>query len=262
MKPLITALVVAVITINATAARAAKTTLVVAAYPSIDQILKEAVPHWKKLHPDVDIKIVGREFSDHHSSMITALATNSGLPDVMAVEIQFIGRFIEGGGLEDLSQAPYRALQHKNKIIPYAWAQATSDTGTLGAIPTDVGPGTLLYRKDIIEAAGLTESDLTRSWESYIESGKKLKEKTGAYIVSNARDVKDLIIRVNLPPGEGIYFDKNHNVLIDNERFVRAFTIARRFVTLRSTPRWAPGAQNGVRLSNAALSRRKCAAHG
>jgi multiple sugar transport system substrate-binding protein len=228
VKLRITVLAAAVTMMLGASAQAAKTTLTVAAFPAVDQIVKDAKPFFEKKYPNVEIKVIGREFSDHHSSMITALATNSGLPDVMAVEFQFVSRFIEGGGVEDLSKAPYNANSLKDKYLSYALPQATSDTGLVGAVPTDVGPGTMFYRKDIvIDKAGVSEADLIKSWDSYVESGKKIKAKTGSYLLAHARDMKDIMIRVNLQPGEGIYFDKDHKVLVDGPRFVRAFTMSK-----------------------------------
>ena len=43
----------------------ARQTLVVAAYPAVDEIVKAAVPLWKRVHPNVDIKVVSRQFGDH-----------------------------------------------------------------------------------------------------------------------------------------------------------------------------------------------------
>ena len=81
-------------------------TLTVAAYPAVDEIVRSAIPAWKRLHPDVDIKVVSRQFSDHHTAMTTALSTSVHLPDVMALEVGVVGRFAQGGGLEDLSREP------------------------------------------------------------------------------------------------------------------------------------------------------------
>ena len=83
----------------------AQRTLIVAAYPAVDEIVLSAVPRWKKLHPTVDIKVVSRQFSDHHTAMTTALSTSFYLPDVMALEVGYVGRFAQGGGLDDLAAA-------------------------------------------------------------------------------------------------------------------------------------------------------------
>ncbi len=228
--PLITfirGLAALVIGLACTCASAEKTVLMVATFPDLDRAAKAAAPAWAKLHPDVDLKIVSLQYADHHTAMTTALATGSGLPDVMAVDFRFIGRFAESGGLEDLAQAPYNGLQLQSKFARYTFPQAMSSKGALAALPTDIGPGTLLYRKDLMDKAGVTEADLTRDWDSYIAAGKKIKAATGAYLMADAADVRDIALRIGLKDGEGIYFDQQGNTTVDSPRFVKAFELGR-----------------------------------
>jgi multiple sugar transport system substrate-binding protein len=201
--------------------------LTIAAFPAVDEIVRAAVPEWKKLHPDVDIEVVSRQFTDHHTAMTTALSTSVYLPDVMALEVGYVGRFAQGGGLDDLSRPPYNAGEYKARYAPYAWAQATARSGAVVAVPTDIGPGTLLYRKDILERAHINEAELIASWEGYVAAGIKIKAATGAYLMANARDMKDIMIRIGVNPGEGLYFDDQSKVLVTSPRFVRAFELAR-----------------------------------
>jgi multiple sugar transport system substrate-binding protein len=114
------------------------------------------------------------------------------------------------------------------RIVPFAYAQGTSTSGALVAMPTDIGPGTLLYRTDILKKAGLTEADLTKSWDGFVNSGLKIKSSTGAYLVAHARDIKDIMIRADLKTGEAMYIDKTGKVLVDSPRFVRAFEMAKK----------------------------------
>jgi multiple sugar transport system substrate-binding protein len=206
----------------------AQTEITVASFPSFDESTKAAQPNFEKKFPNIKIKLVSLSFGDHHNAMLTALASGSNLPDVMAVEIGFIGRFAEGGNLEDLGAAPYNAKPMLDKVLKFAAEQATSGTGIVAAIPADVGPGTLFYRKDILDKAGVSEAQLIKSWDSYIDSGKTIKEKTGAYLLAHANDIKDIYIRANLKDGEGIYFDKKGNVLVDSPRFQKAFELAKK----------------------------------
>jgi len=201
--------------------------LTIAAYPAVDSIAKSAAAEWTKKHPGVELKIVSRSFPDHHTAMTTALSTSSNLPDVMVLEVGYVARFAENGGLQDLSQAPYDIKAKQAQFVPYAFKQATARSGAVVAVPTDIGPGTLLYRTDLLKKAGLTESQLTASWDAYVQSGVQLKAKTGAYLMPHARDMKDIIIRSNLQPGEGLYLDNKGKVLINTPRFERAFTLAR-----------------------------------
>ena len=41
-------------------ALAQKLTLTVAAYPAVDDIVKAALVEWKKNHPNVEVKVIGR----------------------------------------------------------------------------------------------------------------------------------------------------------------------------------------------------------
>ncbi len=206
----------------------AQQTLTVAAFPAVDEIVRSAIPQWKRLHPTVDVKVVSRQFSDHHTAMTTALSTSFYLPDVMALEVGYVGRFAQGGGLEDLSRAPYNIRQFQSRYVPYAFAQATNRRGAVVAAPTDIGPGTLLYRADVLAKAGVSEAEMVQSWDSYVAAGAKIKASTGAYLMAHARDMKDIAIRTGVRPGEGLYFDNQSNVLVTSPRFVRAFELARK----------------------------------
>lgn len=206
----------------------AQQSLTIAAFPAVDEIVRAAIPAWKKLHPGVDIKVVSRQFNDHHTAMTTALSTSFYLPDVMALEVGYVGRFAQGGGLENLANPPYNIKQVQSRYVPYAFAQATNRAGAVVAAPTDIGPGTLLYRADILSKAKLSEVELIRSWDSYVDSGIKIKATTGAYLMAHARDMKDIVIRAGIQPGEGLYFDAQSNVLVTTPRFVRAFELARK----------------------------------
>lgn len=205
----------------------AQQSITVAAYPAVDDIVKAAIPTWKKAHPDVDVKVVSRAFADHHTAMTTALSTSSNLPDVMVVEYGYVARFAEGGGLENLGDAPYNLKAQQSRFVPYAFRQGTNNAGVVVAAPADIGPGTLLYRADTLKKAGVAESDLTGSWESFVASGAKIKAATGAYLVAHARDVKDIVIRSDIKPEEGLYIDAKGKVLVDSPRFVRAFQLAK-----------------------------------
>ena len=226
--------------------------LTIAAYPAVDSIAKSAAVEWQKKHPGVELKIVSRSFPDHHTAMTTALSTSSNLPDVMVLEVGYVARFAENGGLQDLSLAPYDLKTKQSQFVPYAFKQATSRSGAVVAVPTDIGPGTLLYRTDLLKKAGITEAQLTASWESYVQSGVQIKAQTGAYLMPHARDMKDIVIRSNLQPGEGLYLDNKGKVLINTPRFERAFELARQVRTQKLdgkinawTTEWTEGFKRG-----------------
>lgn len=202
--------------------------LTIAAFPLMDEIAKAAIPAWQALHPDVELRILMRQYSDHHTAMTTALSTAVGLPDVMALESSFVGRFAQGGGLEDLRQAPFGVEAFRPRLVPYAYDQAIARDGAVVAVPADIGPGTMLYRKDVLERASVAPEALTRSWDSYVAAGERIKAATGAYLIASVQEIKDILIAAGLRPGEGIYFDGDSQVLVNSPRFERAFEVALR----------------------------------
>jgi multiple sugar transport system substrate-binding protein len=207
----------------------AQTVITVAAFPSVDEVVRAALPTWQKKHPNVQVKVVSREFADHHTAMTTALSASSGLPDVMTIEYGYLGRFAQSGGLEDLAQPPYAVRQHQARLVAYAWAQAQHDSFGQIALPTDIGPGAMFYRVDTLQKAGVKPEQLSADWESFLGAGKQIKDKAGVFLVAHARDVKDLVIRAGVQAGEGIYYDAQGQSLVGSAaRFKRGFELAKR----------------------------------
>ncbi|WP_046209673.1 MULTISPECIES: extracellular solute-binding protein [Vibrio] len=215
-------------TLLASNAYAAPTEITVASFPNFNQVAEVAIPKFEAKYPDIKINLVTLAYGDHHNAMTTALATGANLPDVMGIEYAYIGRFVESGGLEDLNAPQYNAAKFTEQLVPYSVSQATSSKGMLSGIPADIGPGATFYRADILEAAGVTEEELLKDWDSFIQAGVKIKEKTGNYMLANAVDITDIYIRSNLKDGDGIYFDKDHNVLVNSPRFKEAFRLAKK----------------------------------
>lgn len=199
----------------------------VASFPNFNQVAEAAAPLFEKKFPNIKVKVVSMAYGDHHNAMTTALATGASLPDVMSIEAGYIGRFAQSGGLENLDLAPYNAGEFTDQIVPFTLAQASNSDGELRAVPADIGPGALFYRQDTLEAAGVTQEELIKDWDSFIKAGIKIKAKTGNYLIASAVDIKNIYIRSNLKDGEGIYFDKEHNILVDSPRFKEAFRLSK-----------------------------------
>lgn len=219
------ALLAAPLALALPAVRAGARPLTVASFPDLDRATKAQQAAWDRAHPETPLRLVSRNYADHHNAMSAVLATGSGQPDVMALDLRFIGKFASGGGLEDLSASPYDAGPLLAQLPRFSVTQGRSPKGALIAMPTDIGPGTLLYRQDLLERAGLKEADLTASWQGYIEAGKQLNRITGAALLTDAAELRDILLRVGLADGEGIYFGSKGEVLVGNERFQRAFEL-------------------------------------
>jgi len=252
-RQLLTLALLALVIAPTASAQAAKT-LTINCFTNLDEAVSASIPNYKKLHPEVTVKLNILSYGDHHTALQTALATGSGAGDVACIEVGYVGRFMEGGGLVNLDDAPYNAKQYQSQITAYAWAQATATDGHNYAMPTDVASGTMFYRKDVLDRLGVKVTDLNKSWDSFIATGKKMKAKDPSVsLMGDAAQLAFLYWKANVGDGEYEFFDKSGKVLVDSPRFVKAFELAKavRDAKLDAkignwSPEWTDGLNKGT----------------
>ncbi len=204
----------------------AQTTLTVGLFEPLNEHLDRVMDLFIAEHPGVTLDVRTLGYADHHDALVTYLATGSGAPDVVAIEIGYIARFVAEGGLRDLSSEPFSADQYEDLFVQYAWAQGRTADGRQIALPTDIGPGVMYYRRDHLETTGWTIEDVVSSIDNYIQYGRDLKA-IDVYLVASAASVADALIRSDVPAGSGIYFDADGRPLLNSERFLDAARVAK-----------------------------------
>jgi len=204
----------------------AQTTLTVGVFEPHKTHVDAVLPQFLANHPGVTVEVRQLSFGDHHDLLVTNLATGSGAADVVVLEIGFIARFVAEGGLRDLSEPPFNADQYADQFVGYAWRQGRTADGRQIAMPTDIAPGTMYYRRDHLEATGWDIEDVVASMDSYLEWGRELKER-GVFLVANASTVADGLVRANIPAGDGIYFNAAGEPQLNSERFLTAARVAK-----------------------------------
>ena len=238
------------------AAAQGKTTLTIGVFPDLNSVVKAALPGFTKLYPNIEVKINSLAYADHHNALTTALSTGKGANDVEAINFGYVAKFAEGNGMTDLSKAPYSAGQYASKFVGFTFPQATTQDGRIVAMPTDIGPGSMFYRTDLLAKAGIRPSQLNASWEAYITNGKKVvAANPGTFLIPDASEAAQIILRTGLKAGDGLYFDKTNKVLVspDNARFVKAFTVAKQIRDAKLdakaggafSPEWTTAFQKG-----------------
>ena len=204
----------------------AQTILTVGVFEPHQDHVERVLDQFYEQHPEVMVELRTLGFTDHHDLLVTNLATGSGAADVVVIEIGYIARFVAEGGLRDLSVAPFDADQYQDLFVDYAWAQGRSEDGRQVAMPTDIAPGTMFYRRDHLETLGWTIDEVIASIDSYLDYGRALQEH-GVFLVANAASVADGLIRSDIPAGDGIFFDGDGRPLLNSERFLHAARVAK-----------------------------------
>lgn len=195
-------------------------------FPPFDTHFDKQVALFNESMPDIAVTYQMNEHGDHHKQLTTNLATQSGAGDVVIVDVSFIGAFINAGGFVNLSEAPYSAADFKDGFVPYAWNQGQGADGNQYGMPIDIGPGVMYYRRDVLDSVGGDIDAVIADWDAYIDYGRQLKDK-GVFLIADAADVAQIMVRTTLSEGEGLYFDADGNSLVTSDRFVDAFTLAK-----------------------------------
>jgi len=205
----------------------AQTNLRLALYPDLDSHLDVVLTEFLLENPDVTVEIIRREHGDHHNGLVTELAAGSGAADVVALDVEFVARFLASGALTDLSQEPFNAGQFEDLYAPYAWSQIASADGRVVALPGDLGPGVLFLRRDVLDQVGWSVDEVVASWDSYLDYGRAVRANTDSYLMTNANDVARAFWQSGVPEGEGFFFDADGTNTVTSDRFVRAFELAK-----------------------------------
>jgi len=149
--------------------------VVVGGWPAGDEALQSVEHIFTDLFPNVEVDYQFMATEDFRQALITSLAAGSGAPDVVMIEGAWIGELRESPALENLFDAPYNAGRLANQFVDYRWELAQSLDGRLTAIPWDIGPATLFYRRDIFQEVGLpyepedVEASLS-TWDGFLQA--------------------------------------------------------------------------------------------
>lgn len=209
-------------------------TISIGCYGDLEKAYKAvfATEDFKKTFPNVTIEFQTSDFNGHHDRLTTVIAAKEATNDIEALEIGYIAQFVEGGGLTDLAAAPFNGQQVGSDTVKFAMSNATTSKGSLIAMPVDIAPAVLFYRKSLIEEAGLTMEDMENiaDWDEFIEIGKKLtQDKDGdgeidQYAIPHANDVA----MVPLNGGKGGWVNSEGSPLEPKEKFIGALELVQK----------------------------------
>ena len=168
--------------------------IVIGGWPAGDEGLQAAQDRFEEKYPNIEIEYQFMATEDFRQALVTSLSAGSGAPDVAMIESAWIGELRESPALENLLDAPYNAESIKGDFTEFTWGLVTSLDGRVTAIPWDVGPATLFYRRDLFQEAGLPHEpeeveELLSTWDGFLEAAEAVSIPGERWFVPEATDI-------------------------------------------------------------------------
>lgn len=142
-------------------------------------------PHFQKAYPNIKVNYVTVAHGDYMQKLQSAIATGTGVPDIILGEGAWRGKLFDMGILEDLESAPYNIA--KTDMFDYLVDSMTDTTGKLVGVDQSIAPAGFAYKRDLaIQYLGTDNTDeiseMISTWDKFIETGKMVSEKSNGKI--------------------------------------------------------------------------------
>lgn len=136
-------------------------------------------------YPNVNFETLVVGSTDYMQKLQSALASGSGVPDIILSEIGYRGKVFDLGILEDLSQEPYNL--DPSQMFDFAVELGTGPNGELYGVEQQICPSGFAYRRDLAkEYLGTDDpdeiSEMISDWDKLYEIGQQVKEQSGGSV--------------------------------------------------------------------------------
>lgn len=189
-------------------------------------------PAFQKLYPNIDVEVTPMSHPDTHDKIFVAIASGSGAPDLLTIDSAYIQKFIDQGGLVDMTD--YISTV-RNKFPAYKIANDSDSTGRVFGVPFDCGPVGFYYQKGLVDKYKIT---LPETWDQFIALGKQLKAK-GVYMntISVAAAAMDQTMHGEVglhglltQQQGGAYFDASLRPTLDSKQSIAAMKLIKQMI--------------------------------
>ena len=200
-KQLIALMMAAAMVIPAASVSAEETTLTI--WDWDEAHLTHMTEWYMERHPDVKIETLVVAATDYMQKFQSAVASGSGVPDIVLAEMAYRGRLFDMGVLEDLSQEPYSVKSED--MFDFATTLGSGPNGELYGVEQQICPSGFAYRRDLAkEYLGTDDPDeiaeMISDWDKMFEIGQQVIEKSGGAVTifPGVTVLKDILINRNV----------------------------------------------------------------
>ncbi|RKL68229.1 arabinose-binding protein [Salipaludibacillus neizhouensis] len=175
---------------------------------------EDAVTRWNEEFPDRAIQLTAETYpiDQMHNNLLLSLQSGSGAPDIADIEVSMFANFLQGEP---------QMLPLNDKIEPEldnlveSRYQMYAKDGQFYGMDYHVGATVMYYNEEIMNEAGV-DIDSIKTWDDYVEAGKKVVENTDAMMTTVESD-ETWSFQPLISQRESDYFDENGDVILDND---------------------------------------------
>lgn len=193
-------------------------TVVVWSWDVAAKALQDAAVRFNEIHPNVVIEVEDLGTDQVYDRLLTRLASNTGLPDVVTMEGERIAAFASKfpEGFADVS-----GYINEDDFLPVKISEVTVN-GKLVGFPWDGAPTGLYYREDLFNEAGINPEDIV-TWDDFIREGKKM-EAIGVDMMPLAASTNPTFFGMLYEQTGSYFFDLDGNTTVNTENGIKAAT--------------------------------------
>lgn len=143
--------------------------------PAAAQVFRDAIDGYERQNPDANIQLELIPFPQHYQKLNTRLMAGTG-PDIVRIQYQRMGRYIQEGALADLSD--HLPPGYADEFVPNVWSAVTENERPYG-FPVDTGAHLIYYSTEIFDQLGITTPDSLEAawtWEQFLSVAHRIKE--------------------------------------------------------------------------------------
>ncbi|GHB57760.1 sugar ABC transporter substrate-binding protein [Streptomyces cirratus] len=134
---------------------------------------------FNKTHPGIQVKFSAVPGGPDGAAKLANAVKGANAPDVATMDYSALPEFASGGNLEDLSGTSGTLVAEK---FPAAVQSLVKLGGRTWAVPFDVTPLELFYRKDIFERYGVA---VPKTWDEYGAAAEKIHQADPSVRITN-----------------------------------------------------------------------------
>jgi len=189
--------------------------------------LKKVVPGFNQTYPSVDVYI-NMTGANMQTRFFLSLCAGVGGPDVMQLQSVEGPQYTAAGRLTDLTSV---AAQYEKVFAPAFWKNCLYE-GKVYAIPWDMGPCAVFYKRDLFERYGIDPTAIA-TWDDFIQVGEVILEKsngkTKLFHLPTSHGMFS-VFEILLQQAKGQIFDDQGRISIYSPEAVEVVTLLRRLL--------------------------------